>query len=70
MNQNDANNDPIPEAPPVERFPFAPAIVIEWKDQENDNYFASKNFQGIPGVHASVTDIDLFDSTLPMNSLI
>ena len=25
----DVNNDPIPEAPPVERFALAPAIVIE-----------------------------------------
>ena len=54
----DANNDPILEAPPVEKFALAPAIVIEWKDQENANYFASKNFQGTPGVHASVMDID------------
>ena len=54
----DVNNDPIPEAPPVERFALAPAIVIEWKDQANDNYFASKNFQGTTGVHALVTDMD------------
>ena len=62
INQNkatdgDVNNDPIPEAPPVERFALAPAIVIEWKDQANDNYFASKNLQGTSGVHALVTDI-------------
>ena len=54
----DVNNDPIPEAPPVERFGLAPAIVIEWKDQANDNYFASKNLQGTTGIHALVTDID------------
>ena len=54
----DVNNDPIPEAPPVERFALAPAIAIEWKDQANDNYFASKNFQGTPGFHALVTDMD------------
>ena len=54
----DANNDHIPEAPPVERFALPLAIVIEWKDQANDNYFASNNSQGTPGVHASVTDID------------
>ena len=39
----DANNDQIPEAPPVERFALPLTIVIEWKDQANDNYFASNN---------------------------
>ena len=54
----DSNDDQITDTPPAERFAVPPAIDIKWRDDANDNYFTSKNFQGAPGVHASVEQID------------